>query len=848
MKSNSQRRSFACSFTFTLMIAVMLVTSAQAQPFVFSHADYITGKGPRTLAVGDFNGDGKMDIVVGDTNDPSNIVSVLLANADGTFAAAKSYTVNGPPAGVAVGDFNHDGKLDIAVASGFQSSAGVSILLGNGDGTFRPFTFFPAGQGPTSIAVGDFNGDGKLDIALSDNEGAGSVDILLGKGDGTFATWTSYATAGDPRMVVVADFNKDGKLDLATANSATGTVSVLLGKGDGTFPTHTEFTTENGTISLTVGDLRHDGNQDIIAGCQPNGDVDVLLSNGDGTFKAAAKYPVPAGVEHVAVGDFNGDGKIDVAVTNGATAGMVSILLGRGNGTLNKTPVIFGTAFGPEGVAVADFNDDGVADLAVTNNESSPDGIGGSVSVLLSNGKSLFAGRTDFKLTTSANSGAYNGLAVGDLNGDGKPDLVVPVTFANQLSVLINSGGGKFKPFKTYDLPNSALSVVTGDFNNDHKVDVAAVKFGGDDQIMVLLNTGGGNLGSPMEYSFDTSGEGQAIAAGDFNKDGNLDLVVTNLYNGTVNVLLGDGTGAFPTFATYKTGPFPYSVVVADFNNDGWPDLAVANQSDGTVSVLLNTANGSGTFSAQKSYSVGGNPSSITAGSFRGNGIVDLAVATTSFSPGVVVLLGKGDGTFPSPAVAYNTLNNAYVVTAGDFNHDGKLDLAVGINGGGSFGFVTLMLGNGDGTFGLPLDLTTGTTPTGIVAADFNKDGSLDLATSNGSQAGDLGSASVLLNLPAIGLTARSLSFGNQKVGTNSNPQTITVGNPAAAPLHLTSITTTGDFTRTDNCPPVLASGAQCTISVTFSPTMTGLRTGTLTIKDSAKTSPNKLGLTGTGT
>ena len=187
-------------------------------------------------------------------------------------------------------------------------------------------------------------------------------------------------------------------------------------------------------------------------------------------------------------------------------------------------------------------------------------------------------------------------------------------------------------------------------------------------------------------------------------------------------------------------------------------------------------------------------------------------------------------------------------MVAGDFNDDGNVDLAVSIVNPGIWGFVTLMPGLGDGTFGNEVTLTTGTLPYGIVAADFNKDGSLDLATGNGTTFGNSGSATVLLNQPLIALTPTSLVFASQKVGTTSAAQVVTVSNPGPTALKIVSITLAGDFVETNNCPARLAAGGNCTINVSFSPTATGRRTGTLSIKDGALTSVQQIALSGTGT
>jgi hypothetical protein len=829
------------------VLAIVDAPLASAQTFMFNRADFATGTGPSVVAVGDFNGDGRMDVVTGN-DDTANTVSVLLGSGNGTFATHVDYRVGSAPTGIAVGDFNGDGKLDIVVVYGFNL-ARVAVLLGNGDGTFKPFVPTTAGVQGGSIAVGDFNGDGKLDVAISDN--GGSVDIMLGNGDGTFKAPISYATAADPRMVIVADFNGDGKLDLATANADSETISVLLGNGDGTFQTHKDNSTAIAAscISLAAGALRDDKGKDIVAGCQSEGKVVVLLSNGNGTFKAAKAYPVPAGVDDVALGDFNGDGKLDVAVSNGGTYDMVSILPGTGSGTL-KAAVAFGTNFGPGGMGVADFDGDGKLDL-VTADSGSPFGVTvATISVLLSNGKDLFAGRTDYGVGGENVTGAYSGIAAADLTGNGKPDLIVPITYAfpYEISILMNKGNGTFKPFVSYPLPTGPIAVVAGDFNNDHKPDIAVANGNGSGSITVLLNSGTGTFPTYTEYAIN--GISVGLAVGDFNKDGNLDIVATNGSQSTISVLLGNGAGAFPTFATYTTGSSPYGVTVGDFNGDGWPDIAVANGSSGTVSILINKADGSGTFLPKVDYAAagGGAPFSLAAGSFRGNGIIDLAVATNSAFGGIEVLLGKGDGTF-QPAVPYDTLNNANGVVVGDFNNDGNLDLAVSTASAGStFGFVTILPGLGNGSFGPGVTLTSAPLPYGIVAADFNGDGGLDLALGNGTTEGDTGSATVLLNEPVIGLTPSSLTFAAQKVGTSSGPQMVTLTNPGATPLKVTSVTISGDYSETNNCPAKLTVGKSCTINVTFSPTETGTRTGTLSIKDSALSSVQKIALTGSGT
>ncbi len=277
------------------------------------------GADPSAAAVGDFNGDGKLDLAV--ANYSSNDVSVLLGNGDGTFQSAVNYGAGAQPLSVAIGDFNGDGKLDFVVANSAWSGGpgSVSVFLGNGDGTFQPAVNSGAGSNPYSVAVGDFNRDGKLDLVVADNAingGAAGVGVLLGNGDGTFQPTVNYEVGSNPYSVAVGDFNRDGKLDMAVADSAanggTSGVSVLLGSGDGTFqPAQIYDSGGSFALSVAVADFNRDGKLDLVVA---NGSsVGMLLGNGDGTFRAA-QVIYDAGNYALSVGDFNGDARLDLVV------------------------------------------------------------------------------------------------------------------------------------------------------------------------------------------------------------------------------------------------------------------------------------------------------------------------------------------------------------------------------------------------------------------------------------------------------------------------------------------------------------------------------------------------------
>ncbi len=330
---------------------------------------YPTGNHPFAVAVADFNGDGTPDLAVADQS--ANSMSILLGNSDGTFRAAVDYPAGLTPAAVAVGDVNGDGNLDVIVANqgNDPSNSSLSIFLGNGDGTFQSaMNYFGFKSLALAVAVGDFNNDGNLDLAVANN----GVTILLGNGDGTFRQTNTY---GSGFAVAVGDVNNDGNLDLVTNTFASNSVGVLLGHGDGTFQLANTYTFPKPTLNPVLADFNNDGNLDLaVVSGSPNNQVGVFLGNGDGSFQSPSTLAAGNSPQTLAAADFDGDGNLDLAVVTNSDHS-VNVQLGQGDGTFISGGTFDTGGLSPNSVAMGDFNGDGSADLVVTNGNSNTVGV-----------------------------------------------------------------------------------------------------------------------------------------------------------------------------------------------------------------------------------------------------------------------------------------------------------------------------------------------------------------------------------------------------------------------------------------------------------------------------------------
>lgn len=576
---------------------------------------------------------------------------------------------------------------------------------------------------PTSVATGDLRGDGRVDLVLT-KAGSGSVTVLLGDGKGGFAAGAEYAAGTRPGSVLLADLSGTGRLDIAALDSASGAVKVLRSNGDGTFSKAVSFAGMANPVGLALGNFGGKGKIDLAVAAKTG--ITVLLNDGTGHFTTAGTVSVSHELSAISAADLKGEGHDDLIAANGD--GTVTVLEGDGSGHFRATDPVK-VAEGALGVVVAgDFNRDGRADIAVAPAGSN------KVTVLLGRGDGSFEAGADYRVGNNPVS-----ILVADLKGNGGADLITANSAANTFSVLMGRGDGSFKAAVDFGAGNSPIAVAAGDFDHDGHADLAILN-AGDKSISVPLGHGDGTFRAALSYP--TGLEQKSIAAGDLTGHGLTDLVVTNYCGGdeackgrgTATVMLAETNGGYKLGSTYELGLGPVAAALANVKGTKNLDLVAVNRGDKTLMVMAGKGNGK--FGAVETYALSASPRAVFAGDFNGDGRPDLAIATDcgrSACPeagSVEVWLGQANGKLAFSA-SYAVGFSPASIAAGDLRGTGHLDLLVANSCGNdssckSHGTATLLKGDGKGKFADGGDIELGKAPSSIAIGRLTGKG-LDL-------------------------------------------------------------------------------------------------------------------------
>jgi hypothetical protein len=501
-----------------------------------SQTTYSAGSGfyPRYIAVADLNKDSHLDIIV--SNYWNDTIGIFLGFDNGTFSDQTTYPTgqNSGPHAIAIGDFNNDSRLDIVVTNYFGDNIG--IFLGYDSGTFSNITTYPTGSnsGPWSVAIGDFNNDNRLDIVAA-NVNANNLGVFIGYGNGTFAIMIHYSTGSlsGPTSVVVADFNKDGRLDLAVANSRTDTIGVLFGNGNGIFSIPTLYSTGNGSepFRLATGDFNNDNQLDIAIANYGSNSFSVLLGFVNGTFFSPLNYFIVDGSQpnSIAVGDFNNDSRLDIIVANSGIDN-VGVFLGYvSEGFLNAPAYSTGPSSQPVSIAVGDFDNDARLDVVVANNGTD------NIMILFGSGYGTFVSHMSY---TTGNDSYPCWVAVGDFNNDSRLDIVVANSGTNNVGIFLSNGTGTFSNQTTYStgLDSQPYSVAVLDFDNDTVLDVAVANYGSNSMV-VFFGDGNGTFTNQSTFNTGFDSHPFALVVGDVNNDNVTDVIATNDGYGNIDIL-----------------------------------------------------------------------------------------------------------------------------------------------------------------------------------------------------------------------------------------------------------------------------------------------------------------------
>ncbi|CAF1468490.1 unnamed protein product [Adineta steineri] len=734
---------------------------------------------PSSVAIGDFNNDNRFDIAI--TNSGTSNVGIFLGYGNGSFTSMISYStgLNSQPDFILINDFDNDTKYDVVVIDSKNNN--VLVMKGNGRGNFSIITTHSTGYNsdPTSIVIGDYDHDNKLDIAISNNATnniviltqydsfptvtdvaystgdisypfraavgdlnndnfsdiivanylSSTIGIFMNLGNGTFADQIELfiGNTSNPNFIVVIDINNDKQLDIIVNDNGDYGIRILFGYGNGSFTASNLFVTANTTAPayITVAYLNGDSILDIIMATIDNNNIGILFGIGNGEFRDVITLQVPANFlpVSVVVNDLNNDHILDI-IASDSTSGGIAIFMGYGNESYG-TPLILPTYDDlPNSLAIGDLNNDHRLDIVYASQSVS------TVGILLGNRNGTF----DNIITYSTGGGSYpQNVVLVDLNNDNQLDLAVVNIFDLSIGIFFGFGNGSFtsQTIFTTEGIDQPQSVAFTDFNNDLQLDFVVCKPTAN-EIAVYLVYFKSDFTYEISYLTGSAPHPSYVAIGDFNNDNRSDIVVANSGTDNIQVLFEYYQGTFLNKSAYSTGfsSSPQFVTVADFNNDQQADIAVTHTQDGIINIFLGYSNG--TFDQPIIYPTGSEslPNSIGFGYFNHDNWTDIVVANSGAN-NIGAYLGFDYPTFTNDTIIIPGISSSPVyITAGDFNNDHYWDFVV-VNV--LTNNISVYLGYGNGTFAVPISYSAGSANS-IAVGDFNGDKILDLVVATNSK------------------------------------------------------------------------------------------------------------------
>ncbi len=724
------------SFTPTYSPAKTGITATDFSP----KQDFTTGEYPRSVAIGDLDGDGKPDLAF--ANYTSSFVSVLRNTAtsgsivNGSFASKQDFTTgsNGSMS-VAIGDLDGDGKPDLAVANSTTGNISVFRNISSaGSINFAAKQDFVAGSNPTQVAIGDIDADGKPELAVV-NFYSNSISVFQNtstSGTISFSTKQDFTVGSQPNSLAIGDLNGDGKPEMVATNSAVTNISLLSNtstSGSISFAAKQDLSVGLYPYSVAIGDLDGDSKPDLAVANYGSDNVSILrntTTSGSVTFAALHNFSIGGSTESVAIGDIDGDGKLDLAFAH-TLANSIGVLRNTssvgsiGNGSF-ATIQYFTTGTQPHLVAIGDLDGDGKPELTTAVHEQV---LGGSVlrNVDLPPTITSFSpltGKPGDAITITGSN--FNTTPANNIVFLGATKATVTAASATSLTVTVPVGA-TYAPIKVLNTATSLAAASSASFTPTYSP----------------AKTGITSTDFSASQDFTTGLYPYSIGIGDLDGDGKPDLAFANLNSSTVSVLRNTATSgsisssSFAAKQDFTTGSGSMSVAIADFDGDGKPDLAVANQSTNDVSVLRNTSSiGTISFAAKQDFAAGNSPSGVAVGDFDGDGKPDLAVANYNSNSISVFRNTSSNGTISfATKQDFTTGSQPRSVTIGDLNGDGKPEMVSTNTAVTDISLFTNTSTSGSINFTAKQDLSVGIHPYSAGIGDLDGDGKPDLAVVN---------------------------------------------------------------------------------------------------------------------